>query len=463
LSPESIREHVISVIAEVTRYPRDILLPGAHLEEELGIDSVKRAEVLAVLGSRFGIADRAEAAAVKHRTVGDVVRAVESYLQGSPPADTAKPVSPAPPPAAGPLLQRVVDVIAEATRCPRESLQPGADLEEDLGIDATQREAVFAALRRTLHLPFPERAPAVRTVGDVASVVRQLSPAGTAEGAPAQSAVTRQQAPAVRPLGATAPFAGKVALVTGSGHGIGKVIAAQLARLGATVAVNSFHSRQRGEDTTAEIVAGGGKAVHLWGSVANPAHLERVFAEIDSRLGGLDFLISNASNGVLAPLKDVTAEHWDRAFRTNVVALHQASLLAAERMRRRGGGRIVAISSNGSQRYLDYFGCMGPVKAAVECLVRYLAVELGPDNILVNAVSAGPVYGELLDRYPDRDRLRPRWEALVPRKRLNDEQEVAEAVQFLLTAAGLNGSVLAVDAGGGQRICGPVPEGRASP
>src|SRR5205085_1505679 len=136
---------------------------------------------------------------------------------------------------------------------------------------------------------------------------------------------------------------GKVALVTGSGHGLGRAIAAQLARLGATVVVNSFHSRQRGEDATAEIVAAGGKAVHLWGSVTNPAHLGQIFGQIDSRFGGLDFFVSNASNGILAPVKDISPDHWDRAFRTNVIALHQIALLAAERMRRRGGGKIVAL------------------------------------------------------------------------------------------------------------------------
>jgi len=121
-------------------------------------------------------------------------------------------------------------------------------------------------------------------------------------------------------------------------------------------------------------------------------------------------------------------------------------------MRKQGGGKIVALSANASQRYVDYFGCMGPVKAAVECLVRYLAIELGADNIQVNAVAAGPVLGELLDKYPDFDRLRPKWEATVPRRRLNNEEEVAEAVTFLLSASGMNGSVLLVDAGGSQRI-----------
>ena len=248
------------------------------------------------------------------------------------------------------------------------------------------------------------------------------------------------------------PFAGRTVLVTGSGHGIGKAFATRLARMGATVVVNSFHSRQKGEETTQAINDEGGEAVHLWGSVANPTHMESIFREIDNRYGGLDFFVSNATNGVLKPLADVKAEDWDQAFRTNVVALHQGSLLASELMRKRGGGKIVAISTPGSQRYVDHYGCMGPTKAAVECLVRYLAIELGEHNIQVNALTVGPVHGDRLSRYPDGDSLRPRWQANVPRKRFNDEDEVVDAVVFLLTNSGMNGAVLLLDAGGTQRI-----------
>jgi NAD(P)-dependent dehydrogenase (short-subunit alcohol dehydrogenase family)/acyl carrier protein len=469
LSPESLSETVVSIIAEVTRYPRDILQPEASLEEDLGIDSVKRAEILAVLRSRLDLPEAGEAGATPPRTVGQVVAAVEAFLgkqAGSasavPAAETsAEPVAPA---ANGlqravardtSLSQSVVDIISEVTRYPRELLKPQADLEEDLGFDAALRGAIFAALQSRLRLRLPARGlpPAVRTIHDIVVAVEPLLPAGM-EAPPAVSA-----APAARrveerqpQISSAKPFTGKVALVTGSGHGLGKAIATHLAGLGATVVVNSFHSRQRGEETTAEIVAGGGQAVHLWGSVMNSGHLEQIFREIGSQFEGLDFFVSNASNGILAPMKDLKPEHWDRAFRTNVVGLHQASLLAAGLMRRRGGGKIVALSSVGAQRYLEYLGCIGTVKAAVESLVRYLAVELGSDNIQVNAVSAGPVYGELMEKYPDLEKLRPRCEALTPRNRLNDEQEVAEAVTFLLGSSGMSGSVLLLDAAGSQRI-----------
>src|SRR5947207_544275 len=83
------------------------------------------------------------------------------------------------------------------------------------------------------------------------------------------------------------PFEGKIALITGSGRALGKDIAVYLAELGASVVVNSFHSRPQGEETVEEIRAAGGKAVHAWGSVANPEHVKSIFEMIDKTYGGL--------------------------------------------------------------------------------------------------------------------------------------------------------------------------------
>lgn len=451
-------ETVLSVIAEVTRYPRDILLPEADLEEELGIDSVKRAEIFAVLSSRLHLPQTNDAPPMELRTVGNVIAAVEHYLGTSQPRqEPAAASQPVPGPAT--LRQRVLDVVADTTRYPPELLVADASLEDDLGFDGVQRAGILSAIRRQLGVSIPESAESgIRTIEDIlllaaAAAAPTTASAASATASSASTAIgtARPQIHAA-PAPAAKPLAGRVALITGSGRGLGKTIARHLAGLGATVVVNSFHARQKGEECAQEIIAEGGRAVHLWGSVANASHLSAIFGEIGNQFGGLDFFISNASNGVFAPLADVRPDDWDKAFRTNVVALHQGALLAADLMRRHGGGKIVALSANASQRYVDYFGCMGPVKAAVECLVRYLAIELGGDNIQVNAVAAGPVLGDLLDKYPDFERLRPLWEGTVPRRRLNDESEIAEAVTFLLTASGMNGSVLLVDAGGSQRI-----------
>lgn len=374
--------------------------------------------------------------------------------------------------AAAPALSReevagvVVEVIAELTRYPTDILVPSADLDEELGIDSVKRSEILAAL--LVRFEAPADAPVdmstpPRTIGDVVDlamrfIVQPVPAQNQAQAAPIAARVSDNGHPHASPeyaapseallqAAADRPFVGKVALVTGSGRGLGKVIARELARLGAHVVVNSFYSRGRGEETVEEIKSEGGQATHIWGSVANPQQLTGLFDEIDARFGFLDFYVHNASNGVLATLDKVTPEHWDKALRTNVIAFHQGAMSAARLMRSRGGGRIVTISSPGAQRYIEYFGCLGPAKAALESLSRYLAVELGPHNITVNAVSAGPIYGELMNLYPDGERLIPHWEALATDRKLGSPEDIADAVRYLLSdsAHKINGQVILID------------------
>jgi len=245
-------------------------------------------------------------------------------------------------------------------------------------------------------------------------------------------------------------LAGKAVLVTGSSRGLGRAIATALGRAGARVVVNSFHSRDDGEAVADQIRSAGGEAVHVWGSVANPAHVEAIFEAIDREVGELHHFVSNASNGRFAPLEQTTPEHWELAFRTNVMGYHQCAVRAARMMERHGGGRIVALSSNGSSRYLEHFGAMGAVKAAVEALTRALAVELAPRNVQVNAIAAGPIYGHVTSHYPDHDRILPYWESRTPGGRLCSEEDVAAAVLLLLSegARMINGATVTVDGGG---------------
>jgi NAD(P)-dependent dehydrogenase (short-subunit alcohol dehydrogenase family) len=246
-----------------------------------------------------------------------------------------------------------------------------------------------------------------------------------------------------RPL----PLEGKVAFVTGSGHGIGKMLVRELASLGAAVVVNSFHSRDRGEATTAELLAEGRTAVHLWGSVAQPRQLDEMFDGIRERFGVLDIFVNNASNGLIAPLEQVSPEHWEKSYRTNVIALHQGALRAAELMTR--GGDIASITSPAAHRCTPLFGCQGTVKAATEALLRYLAAELAPRAIRVNAIAVGPIYGELLARYPESSRLIRLWEGISPERRLRTEREVVRFMARYLTdrTLAVTGSVVTADQG----------------
>jgi NAD(P)-dependent dehydrogenase (short-subunit alcohol dehydrogenase family) len=245
------------------------------------------------------------------------------------------------------------------------------------------------------------------------------------------------------------PLEGKVALVSGSGRGLGKDIAIYLAELGATVVVNSFHSRNQGDETVAQIKAAGGSAIHAWGSVANPEQRDAIFDTVETKFGGLDFFISNASNGMLARLDQITPEHWEKAFRTNVVGLHQSSLRAVNLMKKRGGGKIITLSSPASHGYVDYFGCMGAVKAAVESLTKSMAIEFAPHNIQVNCVSPGPIYGELLDKWPESKRLIAEWEEATVCGRLCESRDISPFIAYLLgeEVKLFTGSVLVMDGG----------------
>lgn len=453
---------VQQIVCEVTRYPEKIVTPDADFEEELGIDSVKLAEILAAIRARFQITERLVGNLSEVRTIATIVEHLAQKLR---PSKSAEPAPSAPPDAAAAaapavdLLPAVIRILASVTRYPEHLLLPDVDLEEELGIELGQRIDVLAALREQLQLAEPLQTQAaafrkIRTIRELAAAVTRLQRPAEDGRAPRRL----PQPPRPTPAAATplaAPFSGKVFLVTGSGRGLGKRLAQHLGSLGATILVNSFHSRDAGEATTQELIDSGCRAHHLWGSVASPAHIDRMLAWIDRELGGFDGIVSNASNGALARAAELPPERLELAFRTNVVALQLLATRGAALMKRRGGGRIVALSSYSAHQYVEYQSCQGPVKAAVEALVRYLAVELADSNIQINAVCCGPLYGDLLSKYPEGERLIPQWESQTPGNKLCSEQDIAYTVEFLLSdkARMLNGSTVTVDGGMFARGC----------
>jgi len=479
---------VRNIFAQVTRYPLDVLDLSSGLEEDLGIDSVKLGEVFAVLREQYNLPEKLDMPREQLRTIGGIAEALQVYLVRTTPAPP--PASPAQQetssnghsataqshgqPNGQPnghadttsLVEKVREIFAQVTRYPLAILEPAAALEEDLGIDSVKLGEVFAVLREQYNLPEKLDLPREQlksiagitdALHDYLGYFQTASPETNGSGA---ATVTVLEAPAPIPDATSThsfaaltperkPFAGKVALITGSGRGLGSDIATYLAQLGASVVVNSFHSRERGENTVAQINADGGTAIHAWGSVANPDHVKTIFDQVESTYGALDFFISNASNGMLARLKDITPEHWEKAFRTNVVGLHQTALKAVELMKRRGGGKIITLSTPASHGYVDYFGCMGAVKAAVESLTKSMAIEFAEDNIQVNCVSPGPVYGELLNKWPESSRLIRQWENNTAYTRLCEARDVSHFIAYLLSEPVklFTGSVLIMDGG----------------
>ncbi len=246
-------------------------------------------------------------------------------------------------------------------------------------------------------------------------------------------------------------FHGRVALITGSGRGIGRAIALHFARLGADVVVNFFRNRAPAEETAQQIRQMGRQALVVKANVGHLEDLADLFAAVEEAFGGLDFLIHNAASGYNRPVLEQKPKGWDWTMNINARALLFAAQKAVPLMRRRGGGAIVGISSPGATRVLPEYAVVGASKAALEALIRYLAVELAPEHIVVNAVSPGVVLTDALKHFAAlRDEgLLEQVRAATPAGRLVTPQEVAQVVAFLCTpaAAMIRGQVILVDGG----------------
>jgi enoyl-[acyl-carrier protein] reductase III len=249
----------------------------------------------------------------------------------------------------------------------------------------------------------------------------------------------------------TLPFSGKIALVTGSGRGIGRAIALRLARSGADVAVNFFRNRLPAEAAAGEIEALGRRALTVKADVGDLDDLARLFDEVQAAFGGLDIFVHNAASGYNRPVLEQKPKGWDWTMNINARPLLFAAHRCAPLMERRGGGHIVSISSPGSGRVLPDYVVVGASKAALESLTRYLAVELAPKNIAVNAVSPGIVETEALKHFDGLSNgdVIARARRATPAGRLATPEDVAGVVAFLCTpaAAMIRGQVIVVDGG----------------
>jgi enoyl-[acyl-carrier protein] reductase III len=231
-------------------------------------------------------------------------------------------------------------------------------------------------------------------------------------------------------------------LVTGGSRGIGRAIALRLAREGAArVAIGYLRNDKAAEETAAELQAVGAEPVLIRGNVSSSRVLEEVAA-----LGPLDVLVHNAATGVVREALETEEKHWDWTLGANARALLALAQAAAPQMP--AGSSIVGISSLGSQRVLPNYALIGVSKAALEALVRYLAVELAPRGIRVNAVSAGVVETGALEHFPNREDMLTAGRS-NPAGRLVEPEDVAAAVSFLCSpgAEMVRGHVLVVDGG----------------
>jgi enoyl-[acyl-carrier protein] reductase III len=232
-------------------------------------------------------------------------------------------------------------------------------------------------------------------------------------------------------------------LVTGGTRGIGKAIALRLASEGVSrIALGYLRNDKAAEAAAEEIRATGVEPILVRGNVAS----EKVVAEFASH-GPYAVVVHNAATGVIEPALEAEDKHWDWTMNANARALLSLARACAPDME--SGSSIVAVSSLGSQRVLENYILVGTSKAALESVVRYLAVELSPRGIRVNAVSAGVVETEALDHFPNRDQMLRAGKTRTPAGRLVEPNDVASAVAFLCSSDAdmVRGHTLIIDGG----------------
>ena len=239
---------------------------------------------------------------------------------------------------------------------------------------------------------------------------------------------------------------GKVALVTGGSRGIGRAIALELASRGADIAFNYLRNHRAASEAVQAIESHGVRCLRVRAHLGDEDKIDDLFEIIESEFGRLDILVNNAATGIQRPALELEARHWDWTLNVNARAAWMCEVRAVKLMS--SGGHIVNITSEGSRRVLPFYFSVGVSKSALEAVTRYLAVELAPLGVSVNAVSGGYIDTGALDHFPNREEMLESGQN-TPAGRMVNAQDIAKAVAFLCSpdAEMIRGQVILVDGG----------------
>ncbi len=251
---------------------------------------------------------------------------------------------------------------------------------------------------------------------------------------------------------------GKTALVTGGSRGIGRAVSVLLGELGVNVCVNYLRKKSGAEEVVKTIKDKGGSAFIYKADVGDSEKCREMMIEIKDRFKKLDILVCNAVFGVLNNFEELKHKHWQKTIETNsgsMFTLSQEMVKMNEKSGgkksggKKSGGHIIAVSSLGAVRSIKGYSIIGASKAALESLVRHLAVELGPKGYRVNAVAPGLVNTDSLSYFPNRDRMISDTIRITPTGRIATPEDVANTICLLCSnfTEMINGQVITIDGG----------------
>jgi dehydrogenase/reductase SDR family member 4 len=249
---------------------------------------------------------------------------------------------------------------------------------------------------------------------------------------------------------------GRVAVITGSSRGIGKAIALECAKMGATIVVSS-RKIEACQAVVSEIGRAGGKATAFACNIGVKSNLEALVAHAMREHGRIDILIPNAAiNPVYGPSSEVSDEIWDKVLTSNLTATHWLCQMVLPGMAERGGGSVVLLSSIVSVFGSANLGIYAISKAAEAQLARNLAVEWGPRGVRVNSIGPGVVKTDFAKALYEN----PKAAAIIANgtclKRLGEPEDIAGVAVFLASDAAryITGQLILVD--GGTSIFTPI-------
>ncbi|TVS10390.1 MAG: SDR family oxidoreductase [Planctomycetaceae bacterium] len=251
-------------------------------------------------------------------------------------------------------------------------------------------------------------------------------------------------------------LSGQVALVTGASRGIGRACALRLAEAGADIVVNYVSSKSSAMEVAEAIRRMGRNAAVIRADISERDDVESMIEFIKLEFGSLAIVVSNAATGGFRPLVATTDRNFDAAMHINVrpvLYLVQAALPLLEQSE--GRAKVIAISSHGSVIALPMYGTIGTSKAALEALMRHMALELGERGINFNTVRAGLVETDSTRRIPNSEAIfAGRIHKSMTGHRFLTDRDVADAVLYLASPLSdlVQGETLVVDGGVGIHV-----------